>query len=377
MSLDGNSTAINNKPVIHILCKENLNKLNSFDAKKHKPVLAQTAYEGGVYLLEWNDSVNGYVYENKGYFKEDAIKCFWDISPVNIDTDKLMFESIALVELMKDFIPFATGGFLGKSDHAIDIIKTINPGEMIEVSGSTKMFGFLEGEDGQLKDEYLTPKGVMSEQEAKLFGEHSFAFTKKEYIPVKVKWFDIEGVKGWVLQDGSGYFKEGTLIDFMSKYYFKEYNPSNYDGKILAEDLIKINEDFLTLEKEVKEQSKYIVDKVVEETVKEGLKALSFEDIIDEKYAPLWNVLARAFEQASAGKGKERHGNGKPFLEQPMFSICSMLRSNHFLIGQAVKKAQESSRMDKDRAVKELLGAINYLAGAVIYLENEDVSNDQ
>ena len=41
--------------------------------------------------------------------------------------------------------------------------------------------------------------------------------------------------------------------------------------------------------------------------------------------------------------------------------------------GQACKKAQEASRMaaagERERAKAELLGAINYLAGAVIVLE--------
>ena len=38
---------------------------------------------------------------------------------------------------------------------------------------------------------------------------------------------------------------------------------------------------------------------------------------------------------------------------------------------QAVKKIYESARMDPDRAIKELLGAINYTAAAIILLKEK------
>ena len=40
---------------------------------------------------------------------------------------------------------------------------------------------------------------------------------------------------------------------------------------------------------------------------------------------------------------------------------------------QAMKKAQESSRMEPDRAIAELLGAINYLASAVLIIEEQQL----
>ena len=87
-------------------------------------------------------------------------------------------------------------------------------------------------------------------------------------------------------------------------------------------------------------------------------------------YEPLANVLRRAFEQASAGKGKERHANGKPFVEQPMLSINRTLGSIDGMLYQAAKKSAEARGLPTtERAVAELLGAINYLAGAVILLE--------
>jgi len=39
-------------------------------------------------------------------------------------------------------------------------------------------------------------------------------------------------------------------------------------------------------------------------------------DVVDG-YEPLFNVLMEALRQASCGKGKERHANNKPFIEQP------------------------------------------------------------
>ena len=86
-------------------------------------------------------------------------------------------------------------------------------------------------------------------------------------------------------------------------------------------------------------------------------------------YEPLRDVLRRALDQAQHGKGVERHAAGnQPFVEQSIMSITRMVGLG-FPLGQAQKKAQEATRMDRDAAVRELLGAINYLAAAVLYLE--------
>lgn len=87
-------------------------------------------------------------------------------------------------------------------------------------------------------------------------------------------------------------------------------------------------------------------------------------------YESLALVLQRAFQQASEGKGKERHACAQPFDQQPMQQLCSLYGVG-FALGQAAKKSQESQRLPHDRAVAELLGAINYLAGAVIAMERE------
>ena len=93
---------------------------------------------------------------------------------------------------------------------------------------------------------------------------------------------------------------------------------------------------------------------------------------ITDKYASLRRILDMALEQASSGKGDERHANGRSFDEQPMQRITEMLGIG-FPLGQAVKKSQEAKGMtdrgQHDAAIRELLGAINYLAGAVMALE--------
>lgn len=82
-----------------------------------------------------------------------------------------------------------------------------------------------------------------------------------------------------------------------------------------------------------------------------------------DNYDTLRNVLLRAYDQAA-----ERHGQGLPFTEQPMQRLCD-LYGRGFALGQAAKKMQEAQRLDNHAAVRELLGAINYIAGAIIHLE--------
>ena len=87
-------------------------------------------------------------------------------------------------------------------------------------------------------------------------------------------------------------------------------------------------------------------------------------------YHTLANVLQLAYNQAAVGKGAERHANSLPFHEQPMTTINRALGSIDGFVYQAHKKSLEAKRLPTvDRQVAELLGAINYLAGAVIALE--------
>lgn len=89
---------------------------------------------------------------------------------------------------------------------------------------------------------------------------------------------------------------------------------------------------------------------------------------VQPAYYDLFIVLQKALYQAQDGKGAERHGNGLSFLEQPALTITRAVGLG-FPLGQAMKKIQECQRMDPDAAKRELLGAINYLAAAVLFLD--------
>lgn len=88
-------------------------------------------------------------------------------------------------------------------------------------------------------------------------------------------------------------------------------------------------------------------------------------------YAELSHILDAAFEQAAAGKGKERHANGQRFTDQPIMTI-GRRRGIGFPLGQVEKKTDEAhgmfSRGEHDKAEAELLGAINYLAAAILLI---------
>ncbi len=87
-------------------------------------------------------------------------------------------------------------------------------------------------------------------------------------------------------------------------------------------------------------------------------------------YQSLAEVLDEALDQAQAGKGKERHVvSGEAFEDQKIILLNLMIGSNHGDIFQALKKSIESVRLPYERARAELLGAINYLAAAVIVLD--------
>lgn len=89
-------------------------------------------------------------------------------------------------------------------------------------------------------------------------------------------------------------------------------------------------------------------------------------------YERLAAVLRAAYDQAAQGKGKERHANDLPFHEQPMQQIARR-RGLGFILGQADKKSEEAQglleRGDFEAFRREILGAINYLAGAIIFAE--------
>jgi hypothetical protein len=76
--------------------------------------------------------------------------------------------------------------------------------------------------------------------------------------------------------------------------------------------------------------------------------------------------------QAAHGKGKERHAKPGEYFEDQ--KICEITRrvGLGFALGQAIKKAEEAPGLKHSGGVRELLGAINYLAAGVIIMEEEE-----
>lgn len=95
------------------------------------------------------------------------------------------------------------------------------------------------------------------------------------------------------------------------------------------------------------------------------------------RYNELERIFALALEQASAGKGSERHDpQGESFDEQQIVKYGLWQGSNHFCVGQAVKKLIESCNLEPEAAKRELLGAIVYAAGAYRTLERLTTTED-
>lgn len=92
-------------------------------------------------------------------------------------------------------------------------------------------------------------------------------------------------------------------------------------------------------------------------------------------YESLAAVLSAAFDQAARGKGKERHANDTPFDQQPMQLIADR-RGIGFILGQADKKSEEAQGMldrgEVDAAIREILGAIVYLAGSIVHIQRKN-----
>lgn len=93
-------------------------------------------------------------------------------------------------------------------------------------------------------------------------------------------------------------------------------------------------------------------------------------------YERLAAVLVDAHNQAAYGKGKERHANDLPFHEQRMQTISRAMNSPHGIAFQVQKKLLEGLEM-KDPAARrhELLGALVYLAGLIVYLDDQARDN--
>jgi len=103
----------------------------------------------------------------------------------------------------------------------------------------------------------------------------------------------------------------------------------------------------------------------------------SFHSIYVPGYESLAGILLDAYNQAARTKGAERHANGMPFDKQPMQTVADN-RGIGFLLGQADKKSIEAQRMlergEVSKARHELLGAINYIAGAILFVDRTQTS---
>lgn len=92
-------------------------------------------------------------------------------------------------------------------------------------------------------------------------------------------------------------------------------------------------------------------------------------------YMDLELVLAAAYHQASSGKGAERHANDDDFTDQPIMTIGRLMKSPDGEAYQAIKKCREGLMMHRrgnsDACIRELLGAINYLAAVALLVAEE------
>lgn len=99
----------------------------------------------------------------------------------------------------------------------------------------------------------------------------------------------------------------------------------------------------------------------------------TYKDYCD--YSGLYSVLIEALDQAAYGKGMERHANNLPFEEQKMQTICDAQGSSKGMAFQAIKKILESEGMEYQAKKREILGAIVYAAGIIIWEEKQPIED--
>jgi len=89
----------------------------------------------------------------------------------------------------------------------------------------------------------------------------------------------------------------------------------------------------------------------------------------DDRYDLLSTVLGMAFDHASKEKGAERHADAQNFENQ----ISARINRDHpgYALGQALKKIDETRHLTfNEKKIRELLGAINYIAIEIIELRS-------
>ena len=95
-------------------------------------------------------------------------------------------------------------------------------------------------------------------------------------------------------------------------------------------------------------------------------------------YERLAAVLDEALQQAQDGKGRERHGfTAQTFEQQSIVALNELIGSIHGQAYQVAKKLIEATRLPPEHARRDLLGAINYAAAAVIQLDRQTGRSDR
>lgn len=91
-------------------------------------------------------------------------------------------------------------------------------------------------------------------------------------------------------------------------------------------------------------------------------------------------VLSEVCEQVFEGKGKDRHGHGDTFSQQPWVAITRNM-GDGFVLGQAMKKLMELRSFPNDqtqsslhRWTREAVGAVVYIIMGIMWREHEVAS---
>ncbi len=89
-----------------------------------------------------------------------------------------------------------------------------------------------------------------------------------------------------------------------------------------------------------------------------------------DDYLPLLRTFLGALDQAAYGKGRERHANDLPFVEQPILTMAHMLDSDAGLAQQVIKKTIEARTLPTKQArINELRGTLVYAAAMILFEE--------
>ena len=165
--------------------------------------------------------------------------------------------------------------------------------------------------------------------------------------------------------------KDGSVTRAGILTFGKEYD-------VIAEDSLfyRIKRDDGEIDWFLKHWFEVVEDEVINvDPVPTPIPEQCYLKVDNPSYSSLKRVLDMAYDQASSGKGKERHANNDTFESQPICQIPRYQGSIDFVTGQAIKKCLEVTKLPTvDAKIRELLGAINYIAAGIIVLQ--EGSND-